>query len=253
MNSMTISVISFACMFAGALLGAFLRRFLPEHHLSSDSRDVVKLGAGLTATLGALVLGLMVSSAKGSFDSVNDVLTQAAANYANMDRILAQYGPETKVARDQLRHSLASTIERIWLKNNVKTGGIKAEEESTEMEIVAGTLRKLTPQDESQRILKARAMEVFSEVMELRWSLIAKAHATIPTVFLVVLVSWFTVLFAMFSLLTRGNATVIVVLLACALAVAGGILLTLEMNRPFGGIVNASSASLENALKHLGR
>ena len=240
-------------MFAGVLLGAFLRRFLPEHHLISDSRDVIKLGAGVTATLGALVLGLMVSSAKGSFDSVNDVLTQAAAIYSNLDRILAQYGPETKVARDQMRQNLASIIERIWPKNNVETGGIEAEEESTEMEMVAGMLRKLTPQDESQRILKARAMEVFNDGTKLRWSLIAKTHASIPTVFLVVLVTWFTVLFAMFALLTRGNVTVIVVLLVCALSVAGGILLILDMNRPFGGILKASSAPLEHALKYLGR
>ena len=100
MNSIAIASISFASMFGGALLGVGLRRSLPGDHLSPDSRDVVKLGAGLIATLAALVLGLMVSSAKGTFDAVNTGLTQSAANYSDLNRILHQYGSETKDARD---------------------------------------------------------------------------------------------------------------------------------------------------------
>jgi hypothetical protein len=172
----------------------------------------VKLGAGLIATLAALVLGLMVSSAKGTFDSVNAGLTQTAANVSDLDRILDQYGPEADVARDQLRHSIASMIERIWPKTKGQTGGISAEELSTEIEMVGDTLRRLTPQDESQRILKAEALQVYGEGMKLRWTLIQQAHASIPTIFLIVLIFWFTVLFAVFTLLSPGNLTVDVVM-----------------------------------------
>ena len=240
-------------MFGGALLGGFIRKLLPRNFLDSDSRDVVKLGAGLIATLAALVLGLMVSSAKGTYDTINAGLTQIGANFSNFDRILDQYGPEANVARDQLRQSVALTIQRIWHKTKAKTGGIRAVQLSTEVETVGDTLRRLTPKDESQQILKAEALRIYSDGMKLRWTLIQQAQASIPTVFLVVLTFWFTVLFAVFTLLSPGNMTVNVVMFFCSLSVAGGILLVLDMNRPFEGAVKASSAQLENALKNLGR
>lgn len=55
MGSMTTLVMTFACTMGGALLGMLLRRFLPEHHLHDESKDVLKLGAGVIATLTALV------------------------------------------------------------------------------------------------------------------------------------------------------------------------------------------------------
>lgn len=114
MSSLTIGFISAGCIFGGVLLGMLLQRVLPQHHLASDSKDTVKLGAGMLATLTALVLGLLVSSAKGSFDGMNAGIAQAGAKVLLVDHILADYGPETKEVREQLRHIVASVIERIW-------------------------------------------------------------------------------------------------------------------------------------------
>ncbi|HEX4069627.1 MAG TPA: hypothetical protein VHX68_00595, partial [Planctomycetaceae bacterium] len=69
MGSIAIGGIVFACTFVGALAGMGLRAVLPEHHVSPESKDVVKLGMGLIATLAALVLGLLIASAKSSFDA----------------------------------------------------------------------------------------------------------------------------------------------------------------------------------------
>ena len=124
---------------------------------------------------------------------------------------------------------------------------------STEVETVGDTLRRLTPKDESQQILKAEALRIYSDGMRLRWTLIQQAQASIPTAFLVVLIFWFTVLFAVFTLLSPGNLTADAVMFFCSLSVAGGILLILDMNRPFEGFVKVSGATLENALKNLGR
>jgi hypothetical protein len=114
MNSLTIGFISAGCIFGGVLLGLLLQKVLPPHHLESDSKDTVKLGAGMVATLTALVLGLLVSSAKGSFDAMNAGIAQTGAKILLVDHILADYGPETKEVREQLRRSVASVIERIW-------------------------------------------------------------------------------------------------------------------------------------------
>jgi hypothetical protein len=103
MSSITLSLIVFACVFGGSLLGILLHAVLPQHHLSSETKDIVKLGMGLVGTMAALVLGLLVASAKGSYDAQSAELTLMSANIALLDRALAIYGPETKEARALLR------------------------------------------------------------------------------------------------------------------------------------------------------
>src|SRR5499427_4824934 len=114
MNSTSIALTSAGCIFSGALLGLWLQRLLPGHHLSRETQDVVKLSAGMIATLTALVLGLLVSSAKSSFDTMNSGIVQGSAKFILLDRALARYGPETKAAREQLQRALTVTIEMIW-------------------------------------------------------------------------------------------------------------------------------------------
>jgi hypothetical protein len=113
-SPLAISLVAFACIFGGALLGMVVRVFLPEHHLSEDSKDVVKLGTGMIATLAALVLGLMIASAKGTFDTINSELRQTGSKIILLDRTMAQYGPETGESRILLRRVVASVIESTW-------------------------------------------------------------------------------------------------------------------------------------------
>jgi hypothetical protein len=110
--------IVFACVFGSALIGMALRKVLPEHHLASDSKDVVKLGIALIATMAALVLSLLLSSAKSSFDQRNAEFAQMAANIVLLDRLLAHYGPEAKPARESLRGSVETALAQIWPDQN---------------------------------------------------------------------------------------------------------------------------------------
>ncbi|MGC2434464.1 MAG: hypothetical protein WA433_11845, partial [Desulfobaccales bacterium] len=99
MSALTIPLIAFACIFGGALFGMFLRTILPDHHLSDDSKGAVMLGIGMIATMAALVLGLLIASAKGNFDTMSSELRQAGSRVILLDRLMAQYGPETKATR----------------------------------------------------------------------------------------------------------------------------------------------------------
>ena len=114
MSALAISLVAFTCIFAGTLLGMLLRGILPGHHVSDESKDAVKLGIGMIATMTALVLALMIASAKGNFDTMSSGLRQTGSRVILLDRVMAQYGPETKEARELLRRSIASTIKRIW-------------------------------------------------------------------------------------------------------------------------------------------
>src|ERR1700677_1337352 len=114
MTTLTLSVISAACIVAGVLAGVWLQRLLPVHHLSVNSQDAVKLGAGVIATMSALVLGLLVSSAKNSYDVASANVAQIGAKFIELDELLAEYGPETMPLREQVKTILAGRIELLW-------------------------------------------------------------------------------------------------------------------------------------------
>ncbi len=253
MNSIIISLIVFACIFGGGLFGFYLRMVLPDHHLRDDSKDLVKLGAGLIATLAALVLGLLVSSAKTSFDEMNTGITQSGAKIILLDRLLANYGPETKAARELLRRTVAAGVEMIWPEHKTGMLGLTAFEGVSGMEAIQKNLRELTPATDAQRQLLSQALQASNDLLQYRWLLIEQEQASLPTVFLVVLVFWFATLFATFGLFAPPNATVIAVLLVCALSISGALFLILEMNHPLEGMIKVSGAPLYKALDQLGK
>src|SRR5262245_39803494 len=247
---MAISWIVFGAVFGGALLGMTLRALLPEHYLGPDSRDVVKLGMGLIGTIAALVLGLLVASAKSSFDAQRNGLAQLAANLTLLDRILAHYGPETKECREQLRQNVATMLDQFWPENRAQAGQI---EPTTQSESLYERIQGLSPHTEAQRSLQAAALKTAVDVAQTRWLLSAQKSSAIPVPFLVILAFWLALLFASFSLFARPNATVVVALLLSALSVAGAIFLILELDRPFDGLIQLSSDPLQRALAQLGR
>jgi len=253
MTSLTIGLISAACVFGGVLVGMLLQKILPEHHLETPSKDTVKVGAGMLATLTALVLGLLVSSAKSSFDGMNAGIAQAGAKVILFDHILADYGPETKEVRDELRHTVASTIERIWPTKKTGSGGLRALESVDVAKILQAKLRELTPKNDLQKSLLAQASQISSDVLQTRLLLMEGQQNTLPPSFLVLLIFWLTGLFISFGLFAPRNGTVLAVLLICALSVSSAIFLVLEMNRPLDGFIKASNAPLRKAVELIGK
>jgi len=133
-------------------------RRLPQHHLSDDSKDVVKLGMGLVATMSALVLGLLVASAKSSYDAQSSALTEMSSKVVLLDRVLAHYGPETKEARNLLRGTIADSLDRRWPKD--RAGSSQVEAPSGSGEILIDKVQDLSPQDDRQRALQAQAVSI---------------------------------------------------------------------------------------------
>ncbi|EIM94389.1 hypothetical protein WQE_44748, partial [Paraburkholderia hospita] len=110
MNHVVVALIVFICVFGSALVGSCLRAVLPQHHLSDESTSVVKLATGMIATMAALVLGLLISSAKGSFDTTTGEIVHSAVDIVRLDRVLSSYGPETRDIREQLKRNTAASI-----------------------------------------------------------------------------------------------------------------------------------------------
>lgn len=253
MSSITVGLTVFACIFCGALFGMLLRALVPDHHMSDDVKEVVKLGAGLIATLAALVLGLLVSSAKSTLDTMNSEITQDGAKIIILDRDLARYGPETREVRDLLYRTVATGIKMIWPEEKTGHARLGAFEAAPGVDMVQDKLRQLSPRNDSQRLLRSQALQIAADLTQSRWLLIEQSQKALPTAFLVVLLFWLTMLFVGFGLLTPRNPTVIMVLLICALSVSGAIFLIMEMNRPLEGIIKVSSAPLRKALENMGK
>lgn len=253
MAPIEVALIVLACVFAGALLGMGLRVLIPEHHLSADTKDVIKLGMGLIATMTALVLGLMIATAKSSYDTQDDAVKHTAARVLLLDRMLSSYGPETKEAREVLRQTVASRLAAIWPEDRFQRARLDAPETVTADRTIEAMILQLAPQNEAQRWLQTEALRVGRDIMETRWLLLGSLGSSIPVHFLVVVVFWLTIIFASFGLLTPRNATVVAVLFLCALSVSGSMFLILEMDQPFEGMIKISSGPLRYTVAHLGR
>jgi len=250
MEPITSSLIVFAFVFGGALLGMFLHARLPPHHLSAESKSVVTLGVGLVGTMAALVLGLLISSAKGYYDTQNNELTQMSANAILLDRTLAHYGPETAEARAILRANVVRVLDQTWPKSAVYSP--KAAD-PFEGERIYSAIQGLTPKDDAQRAIKSQAFSIAVGLGSARWLMFEQTVNSIPSTMLVILVFWLTIIFLSFGLFAPANATTVTSLFVSALTVSSAIFLILELFNPYQGLIRVPSAPLRVALERLGQ
>ena len=254
------SLIAFACIFGGALVGMRLCLLLPENHLSAESKSVVNLGAGIIGTMAALALGLLVASAKGYYDSQSTEVTEVSAKIVLLDRVLALYGPETKEIRDMLRGVVTRSLDETWAEEGQRRfqrdegpQHSRSGPRSLGGELMFGKLHELSPKDETQRSLKADAWNLMLALGQTRWLMVAQGSSSISKPLLTMVVFWLTINFVSFGLFAPRNGTVIATLFFCALAVSGAIFLIQEMYAPFTGLIHISDAPLRNALALLGQ
>jgi len=239
-------------MLGGAAAGVVLRRSLPQHHLNDHSKDVVRLGSALIATLSALVLGLLITSAKNVYDTQRNEVRQIAAKLVLLDGQLERYGPEARPARERQREAIGALIDRIWGERALKSSTGAPYRPSVEGDLVYTAIEALAPQNDVQRNLKFVALRTMTGITESRVLLFEQSDAGLPTPLLAVLVFWLTILLASFTLFSPINPTGGVALAIIALSASGAIYLILELNHPFSGLMQIPSDSLRNALGVLG-
>jgi hypothetical protein len=245
-----VGTIVFAVTLGGALLGMWMRTILPSGHVDDDSKDTVKLGIGLVATMSALVLGLVTASAKSTFDAVDAAVKSAAMDVLTLDRLLARYGPETGEIRAHLQRTVASRIDMIW-PQSASRPDLELAKAPAEVETLADGIRALTPATDAQRWLQPRAQELAESLLRVRWLVSARSVTSVPIPFLSILLFWLVITFASFGLFAPRNATVVAVFVVCALSVAAAVFLVLEMDGPFVGVIKVSPDPLRYAYAHL--
>lgn len=249
MNAAVIAGLAFAGIFGTTLLGMRLRAALPDHHLSAETKETVRLGMGLVATMTALLLGLLIATAKGSYDTQRSQVIQMAGKVGYLERVLSIYGPETTEILPLLRTSTEGLIQKLWLDRR----SLEAHEDTVQStgQALYNSIHKLAPQNDEQRALKAQALDTVADLAKTRWLLFAQADTSIPMPLLIMVVIWLAIIFLSFGLFAPANKTIVVTMIIVSLLVSSALFLILELDRPFDGVIQVSSAPMRNALSQL--
>jgi hypothetical protein len=253
MSSIVVGFVALAFLFGATMAGILSQRRLPQHHLTTESRDAIKLATAVVGTLSALALGLLISSAKSAHETAEGELRTAAGHLVLLDRTLARYGAETEEARALLRELATERLNQTWgevgdspeVSTNSFTDG--------RSERLQGLLRGLEPTSESQRKLTSQALDIGSKIVEDNWLMMEAEDEGLPGAFLGILIFWLSLLFATFGLLAPRNPTVVAVLFLCALSVSGAVYLITDMAHPYLGLITISDMPLQAALRVMGQ
>lgn len=252
MSAIAIAAIAFASIAGFTLVGMLLRSIMPERYLSAESKEVVGLGTALIATMSAVLLGLLISATRLSYEEKRTQVIQMTADLIELDLLLKDYGPEARPARQAMRDNVPHMIDSIWRDS---AGRFRSEANAAPdagAEAVLYELQGLAPRDDAQRAHRDRALQVGLDLARIQLLLFAQPANAISTPFITVLVLWLSFLFVTFALYARPNPLIVVILLACALAAASAIFLILDLDRPFAGLLQIPSAPFRNALPPLG-
>ena len=253
MNSALIGLATLACISAGFAVGLYFRFRLPEHHVSGESRDTIKQVIGVIGTVTGMCLGLLVASAKSSYDVKVDALNRMAANIIILDRGLAKYGAEAS----ELRSGLRAVIERqrhvLWDEGGLQAEGTRAAAASSAIESFQGALHALHPATEAQRAIHAHATAIVNQLAVARWEVYVRSGSTTPPVFLAVLVFWQAAMFAGLGLIAARNATNSAAIIVGAISLAAALVLILELDTPYSGMLRIPDTPLRLALEQLGK
>jgi len=238
---------AFALILGSAVAGMLLRSKLPEHHLSGDSKDVIKLATALIGTMSALVLALLFSSTRSSFEHTSGYVSRMTADITELDQLLGEYGPEAKPLRAALRAEIQPLIDSIWRDDAAARGA--SQPPKSHDESVLYMLRGLAPKNAVQSSIQARALQVSQDLAQIRLGLFAQPSDSISNTFMIVLVLWLMFIFGVFSLSAPPNPTLVTVLFVCVLSASAAIYLILELGLPFGGLMQVSNEGLRTALQ----
>jgi hypothetical protein len=246
-SPISIAAIAFALILASALIGMFLRYKLPEHHLSGDSKDVIKLATALVGTMSALVLALLFASTRTSFEHTSAAVSRMTADVVELDQLLQEYGPPAQPVRAALRREITPLIDSIW-REDAEARGAKPPPTGYN-ETVHYMIRELQPANPVQASIQARMLQVITDFSQIRLSLVAQPSDSISQTFIIVLVIWLMFIFAVFSMSSPPNVTLGIVLVLCIVSASAAIYLILELGLPFGGLMQVSPDGLRMALQ----
>ena len=244
--SFWVAVAVFACL-SGASLG--MMHFYPrlsERHRDDETNTVVRLIANIFVVMTSLAFGLLINSAKDTFQSVDAQVHEFATNIIILDRTLRSYGPAAQDVRKQLAAYVTEAIEHPRRSKDALEQRVSA---STRLLDDIGTaLAALTPPDGYRATMLTDARQQYHSLVQQRWRLIEQSEGAIPGPLIAMLVGWMTLIFASFGYRAPHNRMVTIMFVTSALLIAASVYLVLDMDIPFSGPIQVSDEPLRKAL-----
>jgi hypothetical protein len=237
----------FTVVLFGALAGWIAGHFLP-HHVTEEIKNLVTISTAVVATVSALSLGLLLSSANTAFTARGNEVTRISADIIRLDRMLRRYGPEADAARDMLRHYVEHKAADLFPERPEDPVRVDNPTTYDLLFRVEERLLALHPADTRAQWLVGQALTLATNVGNTRWLLAQQEDEGMPRAFLILLTFWLTLLFASFGLFAPRKLTSAVVLVLCALAVSGAVELIFELEAPFTRLVRISPLPMRNAV-----
>ena len=251
MSIVLIAILIFVVTLGAGLLGLYAHKRLPEEQQNDSARSVVGQVAGLVSLLLALVLGTLIGTSFAFFGGQKTALESLSANIIELDQALAQYGPETKPARDKLKAAveigLPGLLGRRRRRSGVSTWRIRSPPSRRQ-----SLSCDLTPTTEAQKqaLASANALAGQMEHARILQSLQVASFPVNPGL-IAVLAIWAIILFFGMGLFAKSNGLVLSALTFGAVCVAFAIFLILELGLPYTGIFRVSPAALEEAMANI--
>jgi hypothetical protein len=248
-HALSVAVAVFVIVMLSAMLGGYLRTRLPGHHLESDTKDMVKAGVGLLATLASLLLGLIISSAKNSFDTLSEHLEASSVKVALLDEKLGQLGPAAAPLRERLRQEIGVRIARLREGRPPADSPTQSKGPATAMSELQRAIAALAPASEQERRAQSAAIGLVDDLERIGFMARTRSGSAVIGPLLVLITFWFGVISLGLNLFAPRNGTIRTLNVLCALSVAGAVFLILEMDQPFGGVIRLSPEPLQAAIE----
>jgi hypothetical protein len=247
---LTIAVLVFALILAGAFAGAMARRHVPDHHLTDETKNLVSVSMAVVATISALVLGLLLSNANSSFNAMQGQVVSLSSEILRLDQLLRKYGPDTKLAREKLREYAERKRDDLF-PNNPADFHLHNQATYEILQEVEDLVLAVKPANDRDQWWLAQAMTLASRIGDTRFLLAQHTEHGTPKAVLFLLVFWLTLLFGSYTLFSPSNPTSKATMTLCAIAIAGAIGMILELERGFGGLVQVSPQPMNYAVASL--
>ena len=262
MQSPWMSVLAFVLMLVAVGIGALIRRRWPEHHSNRETIELVQSTVVMLATFAAIVLGLLLTSAKSDFDGIENDIRSLSASIVQLDFNLEQLGPETVPARQQLARYAGAAIAATWKDQAPPPGtyyphlprltDIREDQNSPVLgqmlEQVDTTIRALPVKGPAAVRGLTSSLRSMDVVLTERWRVVESSEGSLSAPFFVVLVFWLVVIFLCFGLSAPFNHLSFMVTALSAVALASALFVIIDLYTPYTGIFTVSSEPMRQAL-----
>lgn len=241
----------FAILSSAGLASLILHRQLPDLYRQEDTAAIVRMVANVFVVVTSLVLGLMVNSAKNTFETADRDVHAIATEIILLDKILRRFGEDG----DATRRDLLNYVKQANAVARTKATGLADVNQLGEnlLDQAGDHLRTIKPADGAQMALWEQALTKYQTIFDLRWKLIQQADGTIRPALLGMVVLWLILIFASFGYRAPANFVVVTSIVLAAGLMAATIYLIVDMDVPFGGPMSVSHSPIDRVIATLSR